>query len=238
MKTKAETYSSPEHDRITTPDFDSEVTMLSARPVVPLAEVGSKSCPWLWFLSGAFAIVLATVAIAFLMQVRHRPDQAPQTPVANSASTVSETTAGGRLPVEEPQPESEPNPMQPQSRESVGSESVGSEIESKSTRSRSKTSVLARVAKQGPNVPEDPLKTTVLSGAPKAKINTPDVAVPGPIRAPVPRPSEPALEEEALRQTRARRVRAHQRQERERNRVTVDDDIFRIEEIFRGSPRP
>lgn len=62
------------------PHFDDELTVLTAQPVVPLAQIKHRRR---WFLGGAFAIAMllgaASAVVSAYFRLRHLPDQEIQT---------------------------------------------------------------------------------------------------------------------------------------------------------------
>jgi hypothetical protein len=71
MKWDNETFLEPtvKAETIPAPDFDNETTLLSARPVVPLAAAGVRSSSRLLHSASAVALLLVATAIGALIQI-------------------------------------------------------------------------------------------------------------------------------------------------------------------------
>lgn len=90
------------------PHFDDEVTLLTARPVVPLERIETKvKHRRRWFLSGAFAIAMllgaASALVSAYLKLRNVPDPELQTTASSSVSeeepAAAEPIAVSMLPV-------------------------------------------------------------------------------------------------------------------------------------------
>lgn len=111
------------------PHFDDEVTMLTARPVVPLERIEAKiKHRRRWFLGGAFAIAMllgaASALVSAYFKLRNVPDPQLQTtaaPVSEDEPVAAEPVAATMLPVSdssegekvEEQPTPKPAPKRP-----------------------------------------------------------------------------------------------------------------------------
>lgn len=110
------------------PHFDDEITVLTARPVVPLEQIEAKvKHRRRWFLGGAFAIAMllgaASALVSAYFKLRNIPDPQLQTTAASSMSepepaAVEDPVAATMLPVvekvdEEPTPTPTPAPKRP-----------------------------------------------------------------------------------------------------------------------------
>ena len=92
MQWNAESYvkATVEREDITAPDFDNEATLLSARPVVPLAKIGSMSrARWLSAWSAAFLLI--ALALGVLVQFGHAKLSPPTDAVSDSVNPLPTT---------------------------------------------------------------------------------------------------------------------------------------------------
>lgn len=93
------------------PHFDDELTVLTARPVVPLEQIEKKAKHRRrWFLSGAFAIAMllgaASALVSAYFKVRNVPDPELQTTVESSEAeqepaVAEQPVTASMLPVSE-----------------------------------------------------------------------------------------------------------------------------------------
>lgn len=90
------------------PHFDDELTVLTARPVVPLQQIEAKvKHRRRWFLGGAFAIAMllgaASALVSAYLKLRNVPDPDLQTTAVSSVSDEEpvEPVAASMLPVSE-----------------------------------------------------------------------------------------------------------------------------------------
>lgn len=113
------------------PHFDDEVTLLSARPVVPLEQIEAKvKHRRRWFLGGAFVIAMllgaASALVSAYLKLRNVPDPQMQTTAASSVpeesvpeqepAAVEEPVAASIVPASEEvdeQPTPTPAPKRP-----------------------------------------------------------------------------------------------------------------------------
>jgi hypothetical protein len=101
------------------PKFDDEITLLTARPVVPLEQIDSRvKHRRRWFLGGAFAIAMllgaASALVSAYLKLRNVPDPQLQTTAASIVSepesaATEQPVAASMLPVVE-NVEEEPTP--------------------------------------------------------------------------------------------------------------------------------
>jgi hypothetical protein len=104
------------------PHFDDELTVLTARPVVPLEEIDGKRRRRYWFLAGAFVMAMllgaSSALLASYLKFRNVPEPASQISVVEpepapvAAAEAPATDVGSDLPVvdniEEESPDPEP----------------------------------------------------------------------------------------------------------------------------------
>ena len=94
------------------PHFDDELTVLSARPVVPLEKIEAKvKNRRRWFLGGAFAVAMllgaASALVSAYLKLRNNPD--PQIETLSVVSSLPEPTPEASvLPVVESTPTPQP----------------------------------------------------------------------------------------------------------------------------------
>lgn len=208
-------------DSVSEPHFDDERTVLSARRVVPLEKINSKTRHRRqWFLGGAFAIAMMLGAASALLasylkirNVQHAPapaQVATQVDVPQTSPAVAENP-----PVQEP---------------------VGGVVEQPSEETPAAVTG-AEAAIPEESTPKKPLgkKRAVVIAAAKPD----DISAPNDI----PRMSE----DESLHQIRSavlydeweeRRARRALRRERRRAERFNDRDLSNLDEIFEGRRRP
>ncbi len=212
--------------RLKQPHFDEEATLMSARPVVPLADVHqsqSRKRGWL-FVSAIMLAVLVGAAGATLVYSRRvvAPGQKTEQVVVEAPPAVAqmlpgETTSPDSVAIETEAPTAEPDPKE-------------------------STAVVAKR-------PSEPL--TRVKAAPR--INDRDSAAKSPVRADdsdrhyqdweetrrrrVQERREQAIEERRQQRREARRDGRQPRRQQSRNGDESAEDLFRIREIFEG-PKP
>jgi len=196
------------------PHFDEEATVLSARPVVPLAavpaahsSVGSPR-PWILGLGLVAALLVGMVATAFYYS---RQDNSA--PAAVDDAQVTAGAEGGPIKTDDSfsGPAAVQSVVQPEKSQPVKTETV--KVESPATSSSVKT----------------PVETTT---KPKARL----VAVikekgNGTVITTTGRREERKADRREARQE-------QRRADRERRVRRSSDDVLRIQEIFEGTPRP
>lgn len=197
------------------PHFDEEWTVLSARPVVPLAKLDSVSKRKTALkLAGAFAGALLLGALVALASIRLKRDSQAQV-VTPSATELTQTTVNA-APIEEPSVSDE---------EQIPDESV----DNTATNATDETTTPVAVAKTAVRVKVTPKKneTKPSSEAPGAPVSLETIA------AEV--LSQPNTTEQ-WQEKRPRRVNFRRRslQGHARNRR----GLARIDEIFEGSQHP
>lgn len=186
------------------PHFDDEITLSSARQVVPLREVKSRGI-WshLWRLSLATSSAAVIGAFTAILIVTQRK------PTANDTWRVSDTT--------------------PAFEQSSQATDAGGIIESNNaalqTAAKNETSEIDREFQAA--VPrKQAASSTEVKSSPSSVAKSDDLGA---------QQNEIEMRREERREAR-RRMRQAERQAR--RRTDDSDDLFRIREIFEGSPRP
>jgi hypothetical protein len=76
------------NEDIKAPDFENEITVLSARPVVPLAQIALKSRSGLWFAGTTAAFLLIALGVGVFIQFRRAGLSPAQDPITDSSATL------------------------------------------------------------------------------------------------------------------------------------------------------
>jgi hypothetical protein len=193
---------------LTSPHFDDELTIASARAVVPLEEITHQRTRRGWVLAGAFALSLLLGAGSALLAIRMKRQFAQ--PV--SAEAI----------VDEPQ-QDEPFEIQggDATRVATKVEATDSEQLQSSVQQTDAHPIQARAKS-----PQKPAKRVAQASNRESR----------PIQKPVPLPQIPTAV--LIDQWQERRQRRALRQERRDRRSQRTQDAFRIDEIFEGTRRP
>jgi hypothetical protein len=193
---------------LTSPHFDDELTIASARAVVPLEEITHEKTRRGWVLAGAFALSLLLGAGSALLAVRMKR-QFAQPVLAEEI-------------VDDPQ-QDEPSEMQGGDAPRVATKveaTDSEELESSDQQSDS------RLVKAHAKSPQKPAKRVAQASNRESR----------PIQRPVPQPKIPTAV--LIDQWQEKRQRRALRQERRDRRSQRTQDAFRIDEIFEGTRRP
>lgn len=202
----------PRYPSTTTPHFDEEWTVLTARPVVPLNEVKSQTRRRAaWKLVSAFAVAVVLGAFVALLSVGLSQST---NAVAEESSAVPEQTAAIEQTLSEQTAVTEPSPVPSVS--TVVSETQN--LDSTPTMAPKTPVTLAVKAKNSPRPGEKSIPSNTSDSS--------DDPVEDSLEATPPKRVIDRFEERRM-----RRVFRQQRRERAANRQR---DLLRIDELFEG----
>jgi hypothetical protein len=193
---------------LTEPHFDDERTLLSARRVIPLDRVDSLSRRKQWWLS-------ATVAIAAVLGTLGGFVVYKRAGLSASLSNFNQNVQAGVSAKFEP-PEAESN---------GAVEILPAEGE--------QTEIFDDLSDEASELPQETVRSTPRRRQVERRSSPAEDEQSG---------SEAALENESEEQTTSRRVDSweerRERRARRRNQDEQPNDLFRIDQIFEGAPRP
>jgi hypothetical protein len=204
---------------VTTPRFDDERTIQSARRVVPLNKIGSRPRQKFYGLG----VCLLIISLAAVFAVRLAGEETKVAPEALSAAggIIEQPSAGESVSVTEEAPiELSTEPVTTQKASAV----------SAAQRREVKQQVVSATSS---NPPVRPKKPILQISVPPSRAAT---AVPQEV-LPDLRPAEPVAQSQHQ-QTRLEPWERRQRRVERRNRAQALDGAFRIEDIFKGRRRP
>jgi hypothetical protein len=198
------------------PHFDEEVTLLAARPVVPLTKIKKSGLRRPWPLGLALVAAVLMGALTATLIAYSQQDRADET-------VADETLATEAI-------ESSSNFAQKDVFASAlaGAEGLATDSEEPQD-----------LAVEKPNDPETNI-ATVSASAPTKKIQAPEIArsASKPMKATSVSQEEDFLSEKEVRSAERREVRRHRRDSERARRDRSSDELLRIREIFEGPPRP